>query len=240
MRCRGCCLTENEEKVEISAAEVCYRAFQLMNDKQYAEAEKLLASNMSKTDEDSPIALFHSALGVLYKLKGEFKIAWRHYQRAEKLLPNDPALKIISARLLIEQFAEYDQAIRKAKKVLDIIPGNVAFEHQAYTTMGLAYCRLGKRKFAIDALEKSMREDFNGFISAKNIDLNLVEAILRKGWNDNLCHKFLKSALEFANKTKEVSYINLFQKLNDTFISEYKPTSKMNGDEEVTQKSKND
>ena len=100
----------------VAPSEVCYRAFELIAAKQYEDAEKLLALNMSRTDDDAAIALYHSVMGVLFKVQGEFKTAWKHYERAEKLLPDDPAMKIISARLLIEQFAEYDQAIKKAKK----------------------------------------------------------------------------------------------------------------------------
>src|SRR3989338_10057724 len=116
-----------------------------MHEKRYDEAEKLLVGNMAKTDDESAIALYHSVLGVLFKLQGEYKTAWKHYERAEKLLPNDPALKIISARLLIDQFSECDQAIKKAKKVLRLFPDHPVFAHQAYTTLGLAFVKKGDR-----------------------------------------------------------------------------------------------
>ena len=41
-----------------------------MNAKQFADAEKLLAGNMSRTDDDAAIALYHSVLGVLFKMQG--------------------------------------------------------------------------------------------------------------------------------------------------------------------------
>lgn len=210
-----------KEPLPISPSEVCTRAFELMSSKQFNEAERLLAGNMSKTDDDIAIGLYHSALGVLFKMKGEFKTAWRHYQRAEKLIPKDPALKIISARLLIDQFAEYDQAIKKAKKVLDLAKGIPAFEHQAYTTMGLAWVRRGNRKKATDMLKKSMCKDFKNFISAQNIDFNLVEALLRKGWAEAECRNFLTKAHEFATETGETSFVHLLGRMLEAFESEF-------------------
>lgn len=212
----------NEKKeTAVNPAEVCRRAFELMAAKQYGEAERLLAGNMAKTQDDVAVALYHSALGVLNKMKGEFKTAWRHYQRAERLLPEDPSLKLISARLLIEQFAEYDQAIRKAKKVLDLTAGNPVFAHQARTIMGLAWTKRGNRRRAMRMLGQSVGERFEGFVSAQNIDLTLLEAVLRRGWVDDPCRAFLNDALAFAQATQESKYVQLFERLLATFEHEY-------------------
>ncbi len=210
-----------KEPSQVNPSEVCYRAFELISAKQFADAEKLLAGNMARTDDNVAIALYHSVLGVLFKLQGEYKTAWRHYERAEKLMPDDPALKIISARLLIDQFAEYHQAIKRAKKVLDLSKGNPVFAHQAYTTMGLAYCKKGDRKKTLEMLDQSIIEDFAPFVTAKNIDYELVEAVLRRGWGQDQARKFLEKALAFAVKTKEDQHINLLQKMIAAFETEY-------------------
>lgn len=201
----------------ISPADVCYRAFSLMKEKKLEDAEKLLSNNLAKAADDTAVALYHSALGVLFKMKGEFKEAWRHYTRAEKLLPKDPALKIITARLMIDQFAEFDNAIKKAKKVLELIPDNPVFVHQAYITMGLAYVKKSNKKKAAECLEKSMGKDFQNFISAKNIDCHLAESLLRKGWVEDGCFRFLERALEFAKSRKEEEFIAAFQKIVTAF-----------------------
>ncbi|MBN1283433.1 MAG: hypothetical protein JXA24_06660 [Proteobacteria bacterium] len=209
-----------KDPIPVSASDVCYRAFELIAAKQYADAEKLLAGTMSRTDDDAAVALYHSVMGVLFKVQGEFKTAWKHYERAEKLLPRDPALKIISARLLIEQFAEYDQAVRKAKKVLDLIPGNPVFAHQAYTTMGLAYLKKGDRRKAADMLGRSMGDGFKGFVSAKNIDLALVEGLMRRGAALEVCRRFLSEANEFAVASGEEEFVSLFSRLMEAFDRE--------------------
>jgi tetratricopeptide (TPR) repeat protein len=210
-----------KEAAPVNTSDVCHRAFELIATKQYGDAEKLLASNMARTDDDASIALYHSVMGVLFKVQGEYKIAWRHYQRAEKLLPDDPALKIISARLLISEFAEYRQAIKKAKKVLATIPGNPVFAHQAYTTMGLAFCGKGQRKKAVSMLETSWGEDFQGFVSAKNVDFELVEALVRRGWGLDSCRSFLAKAVDFATKTGEENYHSLFKRMLTAFDAEH-------------------
>ncbi len=202
----------------INPTEVCYRAFELLKTKQFDDAEKLLSNCLTKVPDDVVASgLFHSTLGVLYKMKGEFKLAWRHYERAEKLLPNDPALKIISARLLIDEFSEFDQAVKKAKKVLDIIPNNPVFRHQAHVTMGLAWTKKGDKKKALSALERSMEGDFEGFISAKNIDFNLCEAVLKKGWAESEAKAFLEKALAFAKQQEETDWAETIQKMLDAF-----------------------
>ena len=210
-----------KEPLPVNPSEVCLRAFELMNAKQYADAEKLLAGNMARTDDDAAIALYHSVLGVLFKLQGEYKTAWKHYERAEKLLPDDPALKIISARLLIDQFAEYGAAIKRAKKVLELIPGNPVFAHQAYTTIGLASIRKGDRKKAIEMLSASMGDDFKGFVSAKNIDFELVEALLKRGAGAPACRSFLLKAKAFAEATREPPYIKLLDRMLAAFDQEF-------------------
>ena len=202
---------------EVNPSDVCYRAFELIKLKQFDDAEKLLSWMMSKTQDSAADALYHSVLGVLCKVKGDPKNAWRHYTRAEKLLPKDPALKIITARFLIEQFAEYDQAIKKAKKVLELLPKNPVFAHQAYITMGLAHCLRGEKKKAAAMLEKSWGNDFEGFVTSKNIDFTLVEMLLKKEWGEDACYRFMNKALAFAKNRKEESFIDAFQKMLNSF-----------------------
>jgi tetratricopeptide (TPR) repeat protein len=222
-----------KDREPIDASDVCHRAFELIGAKQYSDAEKLLANNMARSDDDASIALFHSVMGVLFKVQGEYKTAWRHYERAEKLLPNDPALKIISARLLIDEFAEYSQAIKKAKKVLELVPANPVFVHQAYTTMGLAYVKKGDRKKAVEMLEKSVVGDFEHFITSQNIDFHLVEALLKKGAGVGVCREFLRKAKTFAEKANETNYISLLDKMLKAFDVDFPQEVEPEAKEEV-------
>lgn len=200
---------------------ICYQAFEMMKAKKLDEAEKLLKTNLEKSKDPTAQALFYSSLGVLYKIKGDFKGAWRHYEKAEKLIPNDPALKIIVARLLIEHYSQYDGAIKRAKKVLEIIPKNPVFAHQSYITMGLAYCKKSDKKRSIENLEKSWGNDFEGFVTCKNIDFHLVEMLLRKGWGVEICYRFINKALAFAKAHKEQIFIDSFEKMLKAFEHEY-------------------
>jgi tetratricopeptide (TPR) repeat protein len=211
-------MTQPAPKTEvINPSEVCYRAFELMRAKQFEDAERLLSNCLAKSEDDVSSALFHSTLGVLYKMKGEYKTAWRHYERAEKLLPVDPALKIISARLLIDEFSEYDQGIKKAKKVLELIPKNPVFKHQAYVTMGLAFAKKGNKAKAIEMVRLSMQGGFEGFITTKNIDFSLCEAVLKKGWAETDVKAFLDSAHDFAVAHSEADWAETIKKMLGAF-----------------------
>jgi tetratricopeptide (TPR) repeat protein len=212
-------MPEQAKNEIINPNDVCLRAFELLRFKQFDDAEKLLSNCLAKVMDDVARALFHSTLGVLYKMKGEFKTAWRHYERAEKLLPDDPALKIISARLLLDEFAEYEQAIKKAKKVLEIMPHNPVFKHQALITMGLAYVKKGNKKKAVEMLERSMSSNFENFIATRNIDFNLCEEILKKGWAEIEVRKFLELAGKFAQDHKEADWVETIQKMLNAFPS---------------------
>lgn len=204
----------------IQPQEVCQRAFELMRDKQYPEAERLLAHCLTKVTDDVSAGLFHSALGVLAKLRGEFKTAWKHYQRAEKLIPDDPALKLISARLLIDQFTEYDQAIKKCQKVLALLPDNIVVAHHAHVTMGLAYGRKGNKQKAIECLERSIIRDFAGFVTTRNIDFHLAELCLKRGWGTPLCRQFLEKAHTFAAGIEELPWAATINRMLEAFPSE--------------------
>lgn len=193
--------------------EICRSAFEALAAKQFEEAEKLLAYHMGKTEDPVALALFHSAMGVSAKMQGKFKEAWRHYDRAEKLLPKDPALKIISARLMINQFNEYDSAIKKAKKVLELIPNNRAFVHQAYTTMGLAYAKQGKKAKALEMLRKSIVEDFEGFVTTANVDFHLVEEVVKRGWDPKLSKEFIQKACDRAKEHREMEWVGKLEQM---------------------------
>ncbi|MBI4410934.1 MAG: hypothetical protein HY541_00420, partial [Deltaproteobacteria bacterium] len=119
-----------------------YKAFELMRQKKFDGSEELLARGLkeAQTARDLVLtALFYSAYGVLFKLKKEYRKAWKYYEQAEKLIPDDPALKIISARLLVDTFGQYDTAIRKMEKIVPKIGSDMTFLHQAYTVLGLAW-----------------------------------------------------------------------------------------------------
>ena len=185
-----------------------------------AEAELNAGAAESAEAQDKVMeALFYSTLGVLYKLKKDFKTAWRFYDKAEKILPEDPALKLISARLLVEVFGQLDTAIKKAEKVLKIAKYDRPFVHQAYATLGLAYLKKGDKKRALECLNEAMAENFEGIISAGNIDLKLLEALARKNLGREESRNYLEKALAFAKKTGEERPQQMFMQLLQHFPS---------------------
>jgi tetratricopeptide (TPR) repeat protein len=199
---------------------VIYDAFRRMKAKDFGSAESLLREGLQKAESEQKSteqALFHSTLGVLAKLKGEYKEAWRCYERAEKLLPDDPSLKLIMAKLLIDQFSQFDQAIRKMKQILKLAKGSASFEHQAHATMAIAFLKKGDRKKAVEMFELSVGRDFEGVSSAENLNFEVIEAFLARSFEVDRCKRYVLKALDLARKHAEDKPIQFLTKLLESF-----------------------
>ena len=191
-----------------------------MKEKDYSSAENLLQTGLKKAEQDKDTtqsALFYSTLGVLSKMKGEFKDAWRYYEKAEKLLPDDPSLKIIMAKLLIDRFAQYDTAIKKLKDVLKIAKGCGSFEHQAHATMAMAYLKKGEKKKAVAMLDQAMVDDFENVTSAENLNFEVIEAFIARNFEIERCRKYIEKALDLARQRRETRPVQFLTKLLEGF-----------------------
>lgn len=196
------------------------KAFGLMHEKKYDLAEKALDEGLKEavTARDLVLqGLHYSAYGVLYKLKKDFRKAWKYYEQAEKLIPEDPALKIISSRLLVEYFGQYDTVIRKMEKTAKMVGSDVLFLHQIFTTQGLAYLRSGNKKKAAECLKKAMGKGLDGLQSLANVDLKLVGEMATKKVDPKLCRVYLKAAAEMAKKTREGIHEKFIKRLLELF-----------------------
>lgn len=194
-----------------------YQAFEAMRAKKWEEAETFLKAGLAHAESEKDLVLmglYYSAYGVFYKLQHEFKKSWRYYEQAEKLLPDDPYLKIISSRLLVDCFGQYDTAIRKMDKILTS-PETINFPlaHQAHTLKGLALFRKGDKKRAAESLQLAMGKNFEGLQSGINFDWSLVSEMVKKKIELTLCRDYLNAALQFVKKTKEKPCEELIQKL---------------------------
>lgn len=197
-----------------------YDAFQMMKLKDFGSAEILLREGLKKAEEEkhqAQQALFYSTLGVLEKLKGNYKEAWRDYERAEKLLPDDPSLKIIMAKLLIDQFSQYDAAIKKLKKVLEIAKGSGSFEHQAHATMAIAYLKKGEKTKAVEMFDLSVGDDFDRVATAENLNFEVIASFLSRNLEVDRCRRYVEKALHLAKKRQEGRPIQFLKKLLDSF-----------------------
>ncbi len=201
------------------------QAFELMAHKDFIAAEEELNEGLAeaKFQEDSHLeAVFYSAFGVLAKLKKDYQKAWEYYEAAEKILPEDPSLKLIVARLGLDIFGQTDSVIRRCKKVLEIAAEDFEYGHQAYTIMGIAYLKKGERHEAIQCLIQALGSegDLMELSSANLIDLKLVEELIKKRVGLDECHHYLAQALHFAKDRQETKHIELYSRLLDAFSNE--------------------
>lgn len=111
-------MTETDKNaVDIFATDPELRVcFQWIHAKRYDEAQRKLEDKIkiaqNQNDKDAEGVLL-SILGMLFKVKREVKTAYKYYQQAEKCLPDDMSLKMINAKLLVDEFHQYDTALRK-------------------------------------------------------------------------------------------------------------------------------
>lgn len=194
------------------------RSFELMNLKRLDEAKQLLDEGMkeAKAANDKILtALFYSGYGVYHKLRKEYRKAWRAYEQAERLIPDDPSLKIISARLLVDFFGQYGTVVKKMERVIAMVGSNFPYLHQAYTLQGVAFFKNGNKKEAIACLKKSMAGNLSRLETLSNLDMNLIHEFLKKKTEMALCRQYLEAARDFARKTKEAHYEKFILRLLD-------------------------
>lgn len=193
-----------------------YLCFRLIKENKFSDAEKKIQEGIKvaagRQDKQSE-ALYLSAMGVLYKVQKDYKKSYKFYQQAEKLLPEDPALKIIMATLLIEEFAQYDSALRKLDNIVDEKGQDPAIWHHAKALSGLANFLMGKKEQAKKILAEINATDFFVLRSATNLNFKLVELLVAKSFAREECLTFLRKAKDLAVQARELPYQEAIQNL---------------------------
>jgi len=192
-----------------------YQAFRMMQRKEYDAAENFIKEGLKTAREKSDAnleGLYFSAMGVLYKLKQDYKKAFKFYQQAEKLLKDDPSIKIIMATLLIEEFQQFDTAAHKMDKIIEHTT-DPAILHHAKSLRSMAYFQLGKKDKAQQDFDSLVAEDFTKLRFAANINFKVVELFTNKSFLLPQCKTFLQKSLALAQSKKEKVYEVIVQKL---------------------------
>lgn len=195
-------------------SEELQKAFVYLQKRKFNDAQKILEQGLQKAAESGDTileALFYSTFGILYKLKEDFRLAWKYYEKAEKLVPQDPALKIVTSHLLIEHFKQFDIVLRKMKKIEPLVQNKPIFHHQMICLKGLAYLGKGNKYKAVELLQNAMQDSFKGLVSSANIDFKLMAALLAKKLALDEARLYLGKALDFAKHNKEKSMITIIQ-----------------------------
>lgn len=185
-----------------------YQSFRLMKQKDYEGAQALLETGLSAARKNKDAVregLYLSTLGVLFKLKKDYKRSYRYYQQAERLLKDEASLKIITALLLIEQFNQYETAARKMQKVIETTQ-DPALLHHALAIQSMAWFKLGKKDKALENLHRILQMDFDALRFAANLDYKMVALFVERGVFLDECRQFLKKALILAQNKKEKVY----------------------------------
>ncbi|MBF0491257.1 MAG: hypothetical protein HQM15_00560 [Deltaproteobacteria bacterium] len=159
----------------------------------------------------------YSCLGLLAQLKKEWKESWRYYEKAERLDPQNGYYKLLVARLLLRLFGQNDTAIKKCEKIImqeDITP---ALRHQAFITIGSAYLKKSDRKRAAKSLLQSIGEHFSGIQKLSDLDMTLLEGLIRRNTGTEECKYFLEEAKMLALSLKDLTAADQLTKLLISF-----------------------
>lgn len=193
------------------------QALQMARLKRFDQAEALLSKIAgSHTGSADERAVVHSTHAMILRKMGRHNEAWKAYRQAEDCIPDDPVMKLIIARFLIDEAGQYDMGIRKAQLILKFGGDMPSFRHQAHALMGLAFLKKNNQKKALEMLEKTMEDHFHGIVSVENIDFNFVEALMRRGIFLDRCKEYLRIAAERAKEKKEYKYMSKFRKILDS------------------------
>lgn len=190
--------------------------FDLLSSKKFDTVEALIEKGLEEArfhKDDILEGLFLSAYGVFFRMQKDYKKSWRYYEEAEKKIPTDPTLKIINAQFLIHNFAQYDTALRKIKKALELSHLEIPSRHSLYTLQGLAYFKLRKYDEALHSLQNSIGNDFKGLQSAENLNFLLLNEFLQKKRFPNQCRDFLIKAKNFAISNHENEHLRIIEAL---------------------------
>ncbi len=155
----------------------------------------------------------YSCLGLKAQLQKDWKLSWRYYEKAEKLDPRNGYYKLLVARLLLRLFGQNDTAIKKCEKI--ILEENITPElrHQAYVTIGTAYLKKSDRKRAAKSLLQSVGDHFKGIQKISDLDMTLLELLIRKNAASEECKHFLEEAKMLAFSLKDLSAADHLTKL---------------------------
>lgn len=193
-----------------------YLSFRLMKAKDYDGAEEHLKCGLNKAKENQNQALegvYLSSLGVLEKLRKDYKKSYQYYQKAEKRLPDDHSLKIITASLLIYEFHQFETALRKLDKITSDANCDPSVWHHAKSLIAIASFLSGQKKKATEILKDVINQDFNQLRSASNLNYKVPEFFLQKNFETELCQSFLNKALQLAKSKNETVYQSVISDL---------------------------
>jgi tetratricopeptide (TPR) repeat protein len=206
---------KDQQTDPVISEEKLYQAFRLMKKKEFDAAKELIREGLKAAAEKKDAmleGLYHSAHGVLYKLTGDYKKAFKSYQHAEQLIPEDLSLKIISAVLLVEQFKQYETAFRKLEKIIGLTE-DPAITHHALTTQAIALFHMNKKEKAKEKFELAFKADFSLLRFVANVDFKAVDLFTRKGFELNLCEQYLSKALVLAQGHNDSTYVIVIEEL---------------------------
>ncbi len=192
------------------------QCFQWIHAKRFDEAQKKLEAKVivaqEKKDKDAE-GIVLSILGMLFKVKRDVKTAYKYYQQAEKCLPDDMSLKMITSRLLVEEFHQSETALRKIEKVLKSTTDDPVMQHHAMALKALAYLQMGKKPQAKTVFTEVVAQDFSKLRSAVNVDYKTCEAFLSKSFEVDLCLQYLQCCMDLAVQLKEKQMVQVLTQL---------------------------
>lgn len=178
------------------------------------ELEKIIQESQKAKEQSLEVAAT-LLLAWLHRLAHHYKKAWKVYEKLEKLLPNEPSIKLLVSQFLIDLFKQYDLAQKKIQKILQMT-SDPALRHQSFALLGQIHFKKGNYKKALESFELA-KEAIAYLNSASSIDYTLYLLLLDKGLEKGEDCNYLKAAFSCAQQhqeEKEIYKINYLMSLS--------------------------
>lgn len=171
---------------------------------------------LAQSDRESE-AFFSSILASFLASRSRDEEAMAEYERAEKSDPSSPSWKIATANHLLDM-GRTVEAWLKAQEILRC--GLQAYEHAAYTILGLAELALENRDSAVAIFIDSTAPARVDDLPALARDLRLAEALLKAHLGRKVCLSYLAAVRLRAHSDQEAALEAYIREMEGRFLLE--------------------
>lgn len=173
----------------------------LMATRKFLEAAEVMrrAGDAARQgDLKDEAASFRVFMAIALTLAGDLRAAEVAYLDAERDSPEDPLLKLRLANFFLDDLGQPERALSKIQEGLPILLRDRMTYHEAQSSLGVIYARMGRLSDAAEAFRELVRPEMLPGKEPRAYDLRLVMALAAKGVLLSECRLYVENLLSLA------------------------------------------